>query len=170
MCASQHAPMLIGQQVGALRKVVIQELKLGDRQAGDRNKIARQRIELLLSLLRVLGILLLLTQLLAKPAGKMLCGFGLGLGLVRCWRVWRCRFSARQWQLTNRFIYPQARASVPPKADVGARPRNVCFTRPRAQCFPIPWARQVLRLRVRVLDPRQCLLIEFYLKLEYLDL
>jgi len=56
MCASQHAPMLIGQQVGALRKVVIQELKLGDRQAGDRNKIARQRIELLLLLLLLLGV------------------------------------------------------------------------------------------------------------------
>jgi len=27
MCASQHAPMLIGQQVGALRKVVVQELE-----------------------------------------------------------------------------------------------------------------------------------------------
>jgi len=61
-------------------------------------------------------------------------------------------------------------SALPPKADIGARPRNVCFTRPRAQCFPIPWARQVLRLRVRILDPRQCLLIEFYLKLQHLDL
>ena len=71
------------------------------------------------------------------------------------------------------------------EADVALHPLNVRFT-PKsgrwglaAKCllyassramFPNPLGAASAPLRVRVLDPRQYLLIEFYLKLEHLDL
>ena len=172
MCASQHAPMLIGQQVGALRKVVVQELETWG--SSDRG-----------------------SKLNSSPADRVAAVAAAGVGHIAAADAiarqarWKNALWVRAWSRLGSMLAGVAMPVQRPTMAIdqtaqvhlsagtgictsksgrwGSAAKCLLYAASRAM-FPNPLGAASARSRVRVLDPRQCLLIEFYLKLEHLDL